>query len=382
MSDFAVLALDALVKSLLIIFTLLTGFAYTTLLERRFIALIQQRVGPNRAGPFGFLQPVADGVKLFFKEDIMPAAADKVFFTLAPVITAVPALIVLAPVPVGPTVRINIPALNIDHTTSLVLVSTDVDMLWVLGVTTVAVYGIVLAGWASNNKYATLGGMRSTAQMISYELALGISAFIPVFLAGSLNFSTIVEAQSDLWFAFVPVVGQVAAVIFYITVLAETNRAPFDLPEAEQELTAGYHSEYSGMKFAAFFMAEYMKMIAMSAVFATLFLGGYRLGIPFVPEGIEVPWLFTEDVGRLHTWFGGWFAPAILGGKVIGSLMVFIWIRATLPRLRYDRLMDFGWKSLLPISFAALVYTVILVALDISVFWFVDLAQWLVSLFM
>jgi NADH-quinone oxidoreductase subunit H len=363
------------VKSLLIIVTLLTGFAYTTLLERRFIALIQQRVGPNRAGPFGLLQPVSEGVKLFFKEDIMPAQADKVFFTIAPIITAVPAFIVLAMLPVGGEVRINIPPLNIDHTTSLVVADTNVGVLWVLAVTSIAVFGIVLAGWASNNKYATLGSIRSSAQMISYELAMGVSLLIPVFLANSLSLGDIVDAQTHFWYVFTPVVGQVGALIFYITVLAETNRAPFDLPEAEQELTAGYHSEYSGMKFAAFFMAEYMKMIAMSAVFATLFLGGYKLGIPFLPEGTDFLW---GDLKYVHTWLGGFAGPLVLGGKVLGSLVMMIWVRATLPRFRYDRLMEFGWKVLLPISFAMVVITIVLVVFNVP--FFAALPEWFIGL--
>ncbi len=337
MSDFLILVIDATVKSVIIIVALLAGFAYTTVLERRFIARLQSRIGPNRAGPFGLLQPAADGIKLFFKEDIVPAQADKALFTLAPAITAIPALIVLAVVPIGEQVNL------FGHVTSLGLADVNVGVLYILAVTSIAVYGIVLAGWASANKYAMLGGLRATAQMISYELALGLSILAPVIVAGSMSLGDIIDAQKGLWFVFIQ---PVAALIFYIAVLAETNRSPFDLPEAEQELVAGYHSEYSGMKFAGFFMAEYMKMIAVSAIFAALFLGGYRFfGLEYL--------------------LGGWLGPMILFGKVLGSLMFMIWLRATLPRFRYDQLMAFGWKVLLPVSLANAAVTAVLVVLGI-----------------
>ncbi len=337
MSDFWVLVIDALVKSILIILVLLTGFAYTTLLERKFIARLQSRIGPNRAGPFGVLQPVADGLKLFFKEDIVPANASKLLFTLAPAITAIPALIVLAVVPVGEEVNL------FGHVTPLGLSDVNVGVLYIVAVTSIAVYGVFIAGWASANKYAMLGGLRASAQMISYELALGLSILGPVMLAGSLSVGEIIDAQRGLWFVFIQ---PVAAVIMYIALLAETNRAPFDLPEAEQELVAGYHTEYSGMKFAAFFMAEYMKMIAVSVIFAALFLGGYRLfGLEYL--------------------LGGWMGPIILFAKVIGSLLFMVWIRATLPRFRYDQLMAFGWKVLLPLSLLNVVVTAVLIALNI-----------------
>lgn len=337
MSDFLILVIDATVKSVIIIVALLAGFAYTTVLERRFIARLQSRIGPNRAGPFGLLQPAADGIKLFFKEDIVPAQADKALFTLAPAITAIPALIVLAVVPIGEQVNL------FGHVTSLGLADVNVGVLYILAVTSIAVYGIVLAGWASANKYAMLGGLRATAQMISYELALGLSILAPVIVAGSMSLGDIIDAQKGLWFVFIQ---PVAALIFYIAVLAETNRSPFDLPEAEQELVAGYHSEYSGMKFAGFFMAEYMKMIAVSAIFAALFLGGYRFfGLEYL--------------------LGGWLGPMILFGKVLGSLMFMIWLRATLPRFRYDQLMAFGWKVLLPVSLANVAVTAVLVVLGI-----------------
>ncbi len=336
MSDFAIFLIDVIVKSVLIIIALLTGFAYTTVLERRFIARLQSRIGPNRAGPWGLLQPVADGLKLFFKEDIVPQQASKFLFSIAPAVAAVPAFIVLAVVPIGEEVNL------FGHKTALGLTDINVGVLYILAITSIAVYGIVLAGWASANKYAMLGGLRATAQMISYELAMSLTVMTPVMLAGSMSLGDIIDAQKNVWFIFLQ---PIAGVIFYITALAETNRAPFDLPEAEQELVAGYHSEYSGMKFAAFFMAEYMKMIAESAIFAALFLGGFRM---FGWESL----------------LGGWMGPVILFGKVVVSLMVMIWIRATVPRFRYDQLMSFGWKIMLPVSLANAVVTAVLIVLD------------------
>lgn len=337
MSDFVIFVIDAAVKSIIIILFLLLGFAYATWLERRFIARIQVRLGPNRAGPFGLLQPAADGIKLFFKEDIIPAQADKIVFTLAPMITAVPALIILAVVPIGGHVNL------FGHTTRLGLTDVNVGILYILAVTSISVYGIVLAGWASANKYAMLGGLRSSAQMISYEISMGLAVLGPIMLVGSMSLTEIVDAQQGLWFI---VLQPVAGIIFLITVLAETNRAPFDMPEAEQELVAGYHTEYSGMKFAGFFMAEYMKMIAVSVIAASLFFGGYRL------FGLE-------------NLLGGWMGPVIMLGKVVLGLMGMIWLRATLPRIRYDRLMAFGWKILVPLALASTVVTAALAALGV-----------------
>jgi NADH-quinone oxidoreductase subunit H len=337
MSDLAIFIIDATVKSVIIIAALVTGFAYTTVLERRFIARLQSRIGPNRAGPWGLLQPIADAVKLFFKEDIVPAQADKILFTLAPALTGVPALIVLAVVPLGE--RVNV----FGHVTPLGLADINVGVLYIVAVTSIAVYGVVLAGWASANKYAMMGGLRASAQMVSYELALGLAVLAPVMMAGSMSLGDIINAQKGLWFV---IVQPIAALIAYTAFLAEVNRSPFDLPEAEQELVAGYHSEYSGMKFAGFFMAEYMKMIAVSAIFAALFLGGYRF------FGLE-------------SLLGGWMGLFILSGKIIASLMFMIWLRATLPRFRYDQLMAFGWKVLLPLSLANAVVTAVLIVTGI-----------------
>ncbi len=314
----AALIIEWIIKSAILIFVLLTGFAYTTFYERKALARIQVRIGPNRAGPGGWLQPVADGLKLIFKEELIPAQADKFIFVLAPVITVIPAFIILASVPWGEQFSL------FGRSISLYLTNINVGVLYILSVASISVYGIVLAGWSSNNKYAMLGGLRSSAQMISYELALGLAFIGPIMLASSMSMLDIVGAQKPVWFVVYQPLG---FLIFFIASLAEVNRAPFDMPEAEQELTAGYHTEYSGMKFALFFMAEYIKMIAVSAIAATLFLGGFRG--PFVET---LPWL----------------GPLYLFAKVFVLLFLMIWVRATLPRIRYDRLMAFGWKVMLP----------------------------------
>jgi NADH-quinone oxidoreductase subunit H len=338
------LLIEWIIKSVIICIVLLTGFAYMTFAERKVAALLQTRLGPNRAGPFGFLQPLADGVKLIFKEELIPAGADKLIFLLAPIATAVPALIILAVVPWGPLVDVDccqvfIPPLNLTvgrylftiH--GLGLADVNVGMLYILSVASIAVYGVVLAGWSSNNKYALLGGIRSSAQMVSYELALGLAIVGPLMLAGSMSVEAIINAQKSAPFILLQ---PVAALVFYVAGLAEVNRAPFDMPEAEQELTAGYHTEYSGMKFTLFFMGEYIKMIGLSAIFAALFLGGWRG--PFVEQ---LPWL-----GPLYFW-----------GKVALSLFFMIWLRSTHPRLRYDRLMALGWKIMLPLALANVMVT-------------------------
>jgi NADH-quinone oxidoreductase subunit H len=315
------------------------GFAYVTYYERKALARIQSRIGPNRAGPWGIIQPIADAIKLIFKQEMVPARADKLLFVLAPVITVVPALIITAVIPWGRSISLFGRQIN------LYLADINVGILYLGAVASIAVYGIVLAGWSSNNKYALMGGLRSTAQMISYELALGLSFVSVTMLAGSMSLVNIVEAQGAngflgwiVWNLSQPL----AFIIFLIAGIAETNRSPFDMPEAEQELTAGYHVEYSGMKFALFFMAEYIKIIAVSMIVSTLFLGGY-LG-PFVDQ---LPWL----------------GPIYLFIKTVIMIFVFIWVRATLPRFRYDRLMAFGWKVLLPLAllnvFIAAVITVL-----------------------
>ncbi len=329
------LVIEWLIKAIVLVLILLTGFAYLTLYERKALARIQMRVGPNRAGPWGILQPIADAVKLIFKEELMPARADKLLFFLAPIVTLVPALVITAVVPWGPTLHV------FGYAITLYIADINVGVLYIMSVASIAVYGIVLAGWSSNNKYAMLGGLRSTAQMISYEIALGLSFVGVILLAGSASMTEIVAAQKSAWFVLLQPVG---TVIFLIATLAEVNRAPFDMPEAEQELTAGYHTEYSGMKFALLFMAEYDKMIAICSIGATLFFGGYR----------EF-WFLSNTVLSVDR--TPWLGPVYIFLKIFILLFGMIWVRATFPRIRYDRLMAFGWKVLLPLSLALIFIT-------------------------
>ena len=335
MNETTGMILEWALKSAVVAVICLLGFAYTTYYERRFLARIQVRVGPNRAGPWGLLQPVADGVKLIFKEELIPANSYKFAFVLAPILTMAPAIIVMGVVPWGTEANFFGRTIELGISNNL-----NVGILYILSVTSIAVYGIVLAGWSSNNKYAMLGGLRSTAQMISYELALGLSFLPPIMLAQSMSMGEIVAHQQETVWYVVPLIT--TAIVFFISVLAEVNRAPFDMPEAEQELVAGYHTEYSGMKFALFFMGEYVKMFSMSAVFSTLFLGGFAG--PFVEQ---VPWL----------------GPLYLLLKIIFCLGIMIWVRATLPRFRYDRLMKFGWKVLLPFALVNIVLTAIVTSI-------------------
>jgi NADH-quinone oxidoreductase subunit H len=329
------LLLEWVIKSVVIFGIILGGFAYLTLFERRVLARMQTRIGPNRAGPWGLLQPVADGIKLIFNEELIPAQADRVLFILAPVITVVPALIILAVIPLGPEVTL------FGRSYYLGLASNvNVGVLYILAVASIAVYGIVIAGWASGNKYALMGGVRSTAQMVSYELALALAFVGPIMLAGSMSIDAIIEGQRQLvWYFLVQPLG---FIIFVIAMVAEINRSPFDMPEAEQELVAGYHAEYSGMKFALFFMAEYGKMIAVSFIAATIFLGGY-LG-PFLDR-----WPLL--------------GPIYLFIKVLALLFFIVWLRATFPRFRYDQLMAFGWKVLLPLGLLNVVITGVIIVL-------------------
>ncbi len=343
------IAIRALIIGFIISFAVITGFAYTTLLERKVLARLQARVGPNRAGyipvPWrggekrflgGFLQPAADAVKLFFKEDPTPAKVDRVIYNLAPMLAVIPAILILAVIPWAPAFRLG-PWRFTPY--FAVAPGINVGVLFILAVTSIGVYGVVLAGWASNSKYAVLGGIRASAQMISYELALGIIVLIPIMMANSMDLGQIVEAQRPIWFIFIQ---PLAALVFYIAALAELQRAPFDLLEAEQELSAGFNVEYAGMRFGMFFMAEYMKMISLSAIFATLFLGGF--GGPFVDR---YPWL-----GFIY-----------IIAKIIASLFVMIWVRASLPRFRYDQLMGFGWKGLLPIAVLNFLVTAIVIVM-------------------
>ncbi len=321
---------------------LLTGFAYTTLLERRFLAALQSRVGPNRAGPFGVFQPVADGIKLIFKEDITPVEANRTIFWMAPLIKVIPAIIVVAVIPLGP--KIAVPWFDGKwYRVSQGLVDLNIGVLWLLAITSIGIYGIVLAGWSSNNKYAMLGGLRSSAQMVSYELSMGLALVVPVMLAGSMSVGKVIDAQNEPpilgWYVFQ---NPLAAAIMAVALLAEVNRAPFDMPEAEQELTAGYHAEYSGMKFALFFMAEYIGMVAVSMIGAAMYFGGYHF-------------IWVDKAPLL--------GPLVYIAKVIVLLMVMVWVRGTLPRIRYDRLMILGWKVMLPLALVAVVWTAVALVL-------------------
>lgn len=344
------IALRALIVGFIMTFVVITGFAYTTLLERKVLARLQHRLGPNRAGYIpiptrggkekrllgGFMQPAADAVKLFFKEDPTPVKVDKFIFNLAPMLAVMTAIVVLAVIPWAG--EINIFGAVFDPYFAIAP-GIDVGILFILAITSISVYSVVLAGWSSNSKYAVLGGVRSTAQMISYELALGLSVIPPIMLASSMDLGVITAAQKGAWYIFFQ---PVAAVIFFVGALAELQRSPFDLLEAEQELSSGYNVEYGGMRFGMFFMAEYMKMISFSAIFAVLFLGGYRG--PFVDD--------LPALGFLY-----------LTLKIVFGLFLMIWIRASLPRLRYDQLMQFGWKRLLPVALGNVIITAVLIIL-------------------
>ncbi|WP_019852725.1 NADH-quinone oxidoreductase subunit NuoH [Actinopolyspora mortivallis] len=307
----------------LVVMTLLTIWA-----ERRVIGRMQQRPGPNRAGPFGILQSLADGLKLAFKEDIRPVLADKWIYVLAPVVSATPALVAFSVIPVGGEVTI------LGERTALQLVELPVSLLVVLASASVGVYGIVLAGWSSGSPYPLLGALRSAAQVISYEIAMGLSFIAVILYAGTLSTSGIVAAQENGWFfALLPF----SFVVYAIAMVGETNRAPFDLPEAESELVGGFHTEYSSLKFALFFLAEYINMVTVSALATTLFLGGWH-----------APWpLYLVGDGVLNT---GWWPVLWFLLKTMAFLFVFVWLRGTLPRLRYDQFMNLGWKVLVPLS--------------------------------
>jgi len=316
-------------------FVVMTMVAYTVLAERRVLGFIQGRLGPNRVGPGGFLQPLADLIKFIFKEDIVPDKSTRFVYFLAPTIATTAALMTIVVYPFGPEIHLPI----IDKTIPLVVARFDVALLYVLGVTSVGVYGIALAGWSSNNKYSLMGGLRSSAQLISYELALGLGLIGVILQSGTLDLYSIVEQQAGhlgitgwnlIW------VQPLGFLVYLIAAIAETNRVPFDLPEAETELVAGFHTEYSAMKFALFFLAEYVNMFTVSMLATTLFLGGWNG--PFVHQ---LPWL-----GVFYFF-----------GKVVLFLFLYIWLRGTLPRFRFDQLMNFGWKFLVPLALINIVLT-------------------------
>src|SRR5882672_5420447 len=333
-----------MLAGILVAFTVvMTLVAYTVLAERRVLGFIQGRLGPNRVGPGGVLQPLADLIKFIFKEDIVPDKSTRFVYFLAPVIATVAALMSIIVYPFGPDIHIPI----IDRTIPLVIARFDVALLYVLGVTSVGVYGIALAGWSSNNKYSLMGGLRSSAQMISYELALGLGLIGVILQSGTLDLQSIVEQQAGIlgisgWNMFW--IQPLGFLIYLIAAIAETNRVPFDLPEAETDLVAGFHTEYTAMKLALFFLAEYINMFTVSMLATTLFLGGWNG--PFVKQ---LPWL----------------GPFYFLAKVIGFLFFYIWLRGSLPRFRFDQLMDFGWKFLMPLALINIFLTATLQAFGV-----------------
>ncbi|HET7207126.1 MAG TPA: NADH-quinone oxidoreductase subunit NuoH [Terriglobales bacterium] len=334
----------SLIKTVIAVFILLTAVAYSVWLERKVVGHIQNRWGPSYVGPFGLLQPLADGVKFIFKEDLTPPHVYKPLYIAAPMISVLFALTSIAVIPVGNWVDVA------GVRTPLQITDVNIGLLIILGITSMGVYGVALAGWSSNSKYSLLGGLRASAQMVSYEIALGLSLIGVLIMSGSFSLRAIVEAQQGSWHHVIPhwniFRGQfVAFFIYLMAAFAETNRVPFDLPEAETELVAGYHTEYSAMKFAMFFMAEYANMITVACLATLLFLGGWN-GPLFGPG-------LLQDILPLF-WFGL---------KVFCFLFLYIWVRGTLPRFRYDQLMDFGWKFLFPLAVANLVVTGLIVAL-------------------
>src|SRR5438105_1906060 len=345
MSTWTQFVLISAVKSAVVIFILLTAVAYAVWLERKVVGHMQNRWGPTRVGPFGLLQPLADGLKFILKEDIVPTNVYKPLYIAAPMISVALALMSIAVVPFGENLRFG------SFSTPAQITDVNIALLLLLGVTSVAVYGVALAGWSSSSKYSLLGSLRASAQMVSYEASLGLSLIGVLLLSGSLSLREIVNGQSGTYFGFLPrwnFFPQFIAFFVYLTAaFAETNRIPFDLPEAETELVAGYHTEYSSMKFAMFFMAEYTNMLTVACVGTLLFFGGWHgPALGFLPAVLQsfVP-LF-------------WFAL-----KVFLFLFLYIWIRGTLPRFRYDQLMAFGWKVLLPVAIANIVVTSLLVGL-------------------
>ena len=360
--DVVTFIVASIIKIVVVLVALLTIVAYTVWLERKLVGRMQNRWGPSRVGPFGLLQPLADGLKFIFKEDLTPPYVDKGLYLLAPVLSLTTALISISVVPFGNQVTLRIPALlqkipllgRLDGvTTPLQITDTQVGLLIILGVTSIGVYGIALAGWSSNSKYSLLGSLRASAQMVSYEVALGLSLIGVLILGGTFSLSGIVASQKGFFFGFIPrwnifhlfPLQLIAFVIYLTAAFAETNRVPFDLPEAETELVAGYHTEYSSMKFAMFFMAEYANMVTVACVASLLFLGGWT-GPVFGPAPLRalLPVI--------------WFLL-----RVFVFLFLYIWIRGTLPRFRYDQLMAFSWKVLLPLAMANVIMTSLVVAL-------------------
>ena len=337
----------ALIKIVVVLIVVLTTVAFLTLAERKVLSWMQDRMGPMEVGPYGILQPLADGLKLFFKEDIIPAGANWALFSLAPILSLVPALIGFAVIPYGPNKEVELFGYTFKP---FVITDINIGILYILAFASIGAYGVILGGWASNNKYSLLGGLRAAAQVISYELNIGLAIIGVLILSGSLSMVKIAEAQAGgfwHWYIFggLQVIG---FVVYLISAVAETNRLPFDLAEAESELVAGWMTEYSGMRFAFFFMAEYTNMVLVSCVAAVLFFGGWQAPYPGT--------LLPENLAWIEGIF--WFTV-----KVFFFLFMFFWLRATLPRLRYDQLMRFGWKVMLPLALTNVVLTAIAVYL-------------------
>lgn len=327
--------------------------AYTVLAERKVLGYIQGRIGPNRVGPWGMMQPFADLLKFIFKEDIVPDKSTKFVYYLAPIVAVTCALIPMVVYPFGPPIIADLSFLPYGlgdgiRQIPLTIAQIDVGVLFVLGITSVGVYGIALAGWSSNNKYSLMGGLRSSAQMISYELAMGASVIGVVMLSGSLDLNGIINAQTHSTFKWFIIPQFIGFIVFLISAFAETNRVPFDLPEAETELVAGFHTEYSALKFALFFMGEYVNMFTVSVMVVTLFLGGWYIpGLSYIVPVGSIPYAVISVLGFL--------------AKICFFLFFYIWVRGTLPRFRFDQLMNFGWKFLLPLALANVTITIIIV---------------------
>lgn len=327
--------------------------AYTVLGERKVLGWIQGRVGPNRVGPWGILQPFADLLKFILKEDIVPDKSTRFLYYLAPMVALSCALLPIVVYPFGPPINVDLSFLPWGlgegvRQMPLTIAQMDIGVLYVLAVTSIGVYGIMLAGWSSNNKYSLMGGLRASAQMISYELAMGASVLGVVMLAGTLDLGGIIRAQANSTFKWFIIPQFVAFVVFLISAFAETNRVPFDLPEAETELVAGFHTEYSALKFALFFMAEYVNMFTVSVMITVLFLGGWYIpGLGHIFEVGSIPYALVSHIGFLL--------------KIIFFLFLYIWVRGTLPRFRFDQLMNFGWKFLLPVAIANVIITTLVV---------------------
>jgi NADH-quinone oxidoreductase subunit H len=356
MNEALVYTLIVIVKIAVVFGLLLGSVPPLVLLERKLLGWIQMRPGPNRVGPWGVLQTVVDGAKLLFKEDVIPAGVDKVVYQLAPILVMAIALIVPCVIPFGPEIEIG------GYTIALSIADLDLGLVFVFAISSLSVYGVVLAGWSSDNKWSLLGGLRSSAQMISYELALALSVIGVLLLAGTFSLREIVEQQEGGFWHWNILRQPLGFVLLLLAGTAETNRVPFDLPEGESELTGGYHTEYSSMRFAFFFMGEYVSVFFMSALIATLFLGGFHAPFPY-------------EYGR--TWLDGLFGVFWLLAKVGAFVVFFIWMRGTLPRLRYDQLMALGWKIALPLAFLNLFVTAGLLVLETK--WSV-MGEWWVML--